>query len=73
MGSPLFSTITIRVQDGYQIQIQGVGASDSSPYVQSLKLNGQLYNKPWIPFDALQGGATLQFALGKTPNQTWGS
>lgn len=73
VGSPLFSTMTVHLGNGTQLQIIGQGASDSTPYVQSLRLGGQDSNNVWIPFSALQNGATLQFTLGSSPNTAWGS
>ena len=42
------------------------------PYVQNLSLNGQKYTSAWLPFAALEHGATLQFVLYNSPSLTWG-
>jgi predicted alpha-1,2-mannosidase len=44
-----------------------------APYVQSLRLNGHAYAKPWTTYCALARGATLSFQLGRHPNRRWGA
>jgi predicted alpha-1,2-mannosidase len=44
-----------------------------APYVQSLRLNGHAYAKPWTTYCALARGATLSFQLGRQPNRRWGA
>jgi predicted alpha-1,2-mannosidase len=75
LGSPRFPSLTIHLGNGHQLQIigQGIdGPPESMPYVQNLSLNGQNYTSAWLPFAALEHGATLQFVLYKSPNLTWG-
>lgn len=73
MGSTLFSHVTLHLTNRHDVEIDAMGAADTAPYVQSLNLNGQSYIKPWLPFSALTNGASLQFALGSTPNTVWGN
>ena len=71
VGSPVFTKATIHRVDGTTIQITGKNASDGAPYVQSLKVNGQSYESPWIPWSLLSQGGTLDFELGDKPSK-WG-
>jgi predicted alpha-1,2-mannosidase len=71
VGNPLFSGITIHLENGNVIQILGENASRENYYVQNLKLNGRDYESPWIEWNDLAKGATLDFDLGKQPTQ-WG-
>jgi putative alpha-1,2-mannosidase len=73
VGSPLFSSVTVRLAHGQLLRITGKGAADNAPYIQTLSLNGRPYNSPWIPFASVAGGGTLQFTLGSSPNTAWGS
>jgi predicted alpha-1,2-mannosidase len=68
LGSPLFSQSTINMSNGKQVLINAPGALDSTPYVQSLSLNGQSSTQLWQPFSTLANGATLQFTLGTSAN-----
>jgi len=69
LGSPLFPEIKIHMGNGHILQIIGDGAAMTSPYVQSLRLNKQEYNRTWVPFTALMNGSTLQFTVGSSPNR----
>lgn len=70
VGSPLFPTMTVYLGNGTQWHISTQG---TSPYIQSLHLNGQNYNSAWIPFSSLQKDTSLQFTLASKPNTAWGS
>lgn len=72
LGSPLFPQITVHLANGHDVDIVAPAAADNAPYVQDLTVNGQSYTKPWVPFDALAAGATLQYTLAGTPNTAWG-
>jgi putative alpha-1,2-mannosidase len=73
LNSPLFPAATIHLGNGRTIKIEGEGAAAASPYVQSLRVNGEPSEKTWIPWDKLSHGATLEFKLGSTPNKQWGT
>ncbi len=72
INSPLFPEITVRLKNGKkQLKITGANASATTPYTQELRLNNKQYNNTWLPFEAIENGATLQFTLGSTPNTKW--
>jgi predicted alpha-1,2-mannosidase len=71
INSPLFPMITIRLKGGKQLKITGQGASQTTPYVQQLRLNGRSYNSTWLPYETVAKGATLQFKLSSNPNIKW--
>ena len=72
LSSPLFATMTIQLENGHTLEIDGADASDANPYVQSLSLNGGSYDSPWLPVAAISNGGTLSFTLGSTATG-WGS
>jgi predicted alpha-1,2-mannosidase len=45
----------------------------AAPYVQSLRLDGHAYARPWTTYCALARGATLSFQLGRHPDRRWGA
>src|SRR5690606_34612864 len=47
--------------------------SEDNFYIQSAKLNGKAYNKPWIEYQTLMEGGTLEFEMGSEPNKKWGA
>ena len=73
LGSPLFSSITLHRESGQTIQINAPQASTSTPYVQSLKVNGTTSTKPWLPASFVASGGTLDYTLSDTANTSWGS
>jgi len=70
-ASPGFQQITIRLPSGNTIKITAPGATATKFYVDSLKINGQPYNKLWVPFSTLAAGATMSWTLGTKPS-AWG-
>jgi predicted alpha-1,2-mannosidase len=72
LGSPLFPKVVLHLQDG-DVIIKGNGAEENSPYVQSLKVNGKTWNRPWIKFTDISKGGTMVYKLGTKPNTKWGS
>jgi predicted alpha-1,2-mannosidase len=73
VGSPVFPEAVIRLADGRSITINGRGAADNAPYVQSLALNGQPWPKTYLMSNQYSHGATLTFGLGPSPDLSWGS
>jgi predicted alpha-1,2-mannosidase len=71
LGSPLFSKIILHRSQG-NITINAPGAGTNSPYVRSLKVNGQNSTKPWLPETFVEHGGTLDYDLGSSPNKSWG-
>ncbi len=73
INSPLFPKATIHLGKGKTIIVEGENASPSTPYIEGISVNGRPYQRTWISYDDLNGGATLKFTLGDTPNRNWGS
>ena len=72
LGSPLFSKAVIHLQSG-DVTIIGNGAGKNSPYVQSLKVNGKVWNKPWIRYRDISKGGAMIYNLSSAANTKWGS
>ena len=72
LGSPLFPKTVLHLPNGI-VTITANGAAKDAPYVQSLTLNGQPWEKPWLRYSDISRGGKLVFDLGKTPNTNWGS
>lgn len=65
IGSPWFSDLTIDLGSGKSLKITTTGGSDTAYYVQSLKVNGQSWDKAWVTWDdVFAKGGTLDFVLG---------
>ena len=72
IGSPLFSGVSIRLQNGKTFRVRAEGNSARSLYVQSATLDGQPLKDPLITWEQIQSGATLTFKMGPKPSR-WGS
>jgi putative alpha-1,2-mannosidase len=73
IGSPVFDKIVIKLGNGKEFRIIAVNCSDENKYIQSAKLNGKEWNKPWFSHDDIKNGATLELEMGNTANRSWGS
>ena len=58
--------MTIDLGEGKALKITTSGGnSDNAYYVQSLRVNGQAWNKSWLTWDdVFANGGTIDFVLG---------
>jgi predicted alpha-1,2-mannosidase len=72
IGSPVLKSATIHLANGKTFKMTAKNVSDQNFYIQSVKLNGKPYNKPYILHSDIEKGATLEFVMGDKPNKKWG-
>jgi len=72
IGSPVFSKVTISLQNGKQFKVIANNCSVVNKYIQSAKFNGQVLNKPEFTHEQLTAGGTLELEMGPKPNKSWG-
>ncbi len=72
LNSPEFPKITIERSSGQTISIDAPGASDATPYVQSLKVGGQATSRAWLPESFVATGGRLDYTMGGKPNTSFG-
>jgi predicted alpha-1,2-mannosidase len=73
LTAPLFPRIAVRRAGGQTITIDAPGASSTTPYVQSLRVNGRPSSRAWLPQSFALKGGRLEFAVGTSPAPGWGS
>lgn len=73
IGSPLFDRATLHLGHGHDLVIIARHNSERNCYIQSAKLNGHPWNKPWFSHADIANGARLEFVMGPKPNRHWGS
>jgi putative alpha-1,2-mannosidase len=73
LGSPLFTQAVVTLPSGKTLTVNGNGAADNAPYVQSAAWNGAAWNNAYAPTSAITAGGTLDFTLGTTANTSWAS
>ncbi|KAH8681160.1 glycoside hydrolase family 92 protein [Xylariales sp. PMI_506] len=67
IGSPWFSDLTIHLEGG-DLEITTTNGTEDAYYVQSLKVNGQDWDKAWVSWDdVFAKGGTMDFVLGPDP------
>lgn len=66
ISSPFFSSLKLQLENGATFEIRAPNLSDENIYVQSLKINGQEWNKNWVDHQTLFGaqGGLIEFDLG---------
>ncbi len=76
LGSPLFDKVTIALQPEYykskELIIETENNNPSSPYIQSVKLNGDPLQTFYFNHSDINSGAHLVIKMGKEPNKNWG-
>jgi predicted alpha-1,2-mannosidase len=72
VNGPEFPDERLRLPNGSFLTIHADGASASSPYVQSLRVDGEPSDRTWLDASVIQTGADLDFTMGASPNQSWG-
>ena len=72
IGSPLYSRMGIRLQNGKTFRVIADNVSPANLYIQSATLDGKPLNDPLITWEQIQSGATLHFTMGPKPSR-WGA
>jgi hypothetical protein len=73
LGSPLFARAVLTLPSGKTLTIDGHGAADDAPYVQSAIWNGSTWKDAYAPPSAITSGGTLTYTLGTSPDRSWAS
>jgi len=72
IGSPLFDTVKVKLENGKQIVIKSNNNKAENRYVQSIKLNGKNYSKNYFTHADLMNGARIHFEMNNQPNKNRG-
>ncbi len=72
-GSPLFDEVKISLPGDKQFTVKAVNNSDQNKYIQSVKLNGSVYNRSFITYKEIMNGGTLEMEMGPAPNKQFGA
>ncbi|WP_433303220.1 GH92 family glycosyl hydrolase [Actinoplanes sp. CA-030573] len=72
LTTPLFPRAVVTLGSGKELTIDAPG-TETSHYVQALKVDGKRTTKAWLPARTVTAGGHLTYTLGTTPNYSWGS
>lgn len=73
IGSPFFEKVTMELGNGKQFKIIAKNYGKENKYIQSARLNGKEWTKPWFSHDDIKEGGTLELVMGNKANRKWGS
>jgi len=77
ISSPVFNKITIHLNPKYypgkQFVIETKNNGPKNYYIRSAKLNGAVWNQPWLFHETLVKGGQLVLQMGDKPDESWGS
>lgn len=72
-GSPLFDTVTLRLENNKTFTVAAKNNGPENPYIQSVTLDGVPYNFSYITHRQIVAGGTLEFTMGPKPNLSFGA
>ncbi len=72
IGSPLFDTVLLQLENGKRFTIIAHNNSESNMYIEKILLNGRNYNKTYLLHRDIMRGGTLEFFMSRTPGKNFG-
>src|SRR5690606_17723727 len=72
LGSPLFKSATISLDNGKKITIKAKNNSKENRYIERMKVNGKNYTKNYLRHEDLMKGAKIEFTMSPVPNKNRG-
>ena len=73
IGSPLFSKVTLNLENAKKFVIRSHNAGPKNIYIQSASLNGKGYTKSLVTQADIMNGGELDLMMGNAPDLSWGS
>ncbi len=73
LGSPLFKSVTVRLDNGKEIVIKSNRNSRDNRYIREMTLNGKRWTKNYLTHEDLMKGATIDFQMSPVPNKDRGT
>ena len=71
IGTPLFPEMRLNLDNGKTFTVLAPNVSRENIYIQSVKVNGQPYDKSYITHQQIMDGATVEFVMGNQPGDIW--
>ena len=71
IGSPLFPEMRLNLNNGKTFTVLAPNVSRENIYIQSVKVNGQPYDKSYITHQQIMDGVTVEFVMGNQPGEIW--
>ena len=71
--SPVFEKVSISLNNGNVFTVIAKGASRANKYIQQAFINGEEIFTPFIRYEEIMSGATLELVLSELPDKDWGN
>ena len=73
LGSPLFKSVTITLDNGKKIIVRADNNSKDNRYVSTMKFNGKKYTKNFLTHEDLMKGAKIRYKMSAAPDKRRGT
>ncbi|HET8829982.1 MAG TPA: GH92 family glycosyl hydrolase [Pelobium sp.] len=73
IGTPMFKNVKLKLSGNKVFEIEAENYAKNNIYIQSAKLNGKDWNKPWFSQSDIANGGKLVLVMGNKANPNWGS
>lgn len=72
IGTPCAKQVKVKLGNGKTFTTKAENYSTENMYIQAVKLNGKVWNSPFLPVEEIKNGGELVFTMGSKPNINWG-
>lgn len=72
LGLPMFDEVTLDLGQGKQFVVKAENLAAEMPFIHAVFVNGELYNKSYLPHSTIVAGGELKFIMGREANKNFG-
>lgn len=69
LGTPLFDSVALNLENGKVFRIESPGAGSGLRYIKEARLNGALLTVPFLTHEQIISGGVLELTMGSVPNK----
>lgn len=70
LGTPLFDSVALNLENGKVFRIESHGAGSGLRYIQEARLNGEPLTVPFLTHEQIMSGGTLALTMDRAPNKS---
>ena len=71
IGVPHFEKMTVKFENGNNLQIVAKNLTRENRFIESVKLNGKPLSRSYLYYDEIVNGGKLEFTMTEKRNTTW--
>jgi len=73
IGAPQLPKAVMHLSNGKTFTMTAQNISDQNIYIQSVRVNGKIWESPFLPYRELKNGGKIEFLMCPQPNKEWGA